>query len=514
MVKRYRGGYIASTLYPVLPSQGGVRSMSDQVNSQADGSWPKAGFWYSITTGNTFFPHGLDVDNDGNVYVVGADNGGQGAGGLDAIIIKYSPDGQILWQRALGTGSAERAYCVSVSLDGTHLWVGGQTTAIGSTNGFIYKFSTTDGSVISYRTVGFSTYGIDNIKGVQALSNGGAITAGLYQNTASSANPSAAMWDFDGSYSTSRAWRSYKSASGGTVSAHAVAVSPNYVPDASTWKMFSVGSSNAGNGTTRTGFQTTIQNAGSVVSGANTSFTELSFSTNASGTSDISVSPEESVYISFTVNVTPPFPMLAKMTNTTPPTCSWAKCMGSGGNSPLVYSYTAGIQAETNNDIWVGSNNYVNSSASASFYALQRSNSAGAQTLTPYKITYINNAFDIWAHGQKPFKIKNGFFYLTARLTTKVTGTNVSVLETIYGQIIVMKLPADLSQVAGNQGVLNIAPYTYTPSNNNIAPSNCTINNPQNAAVTTYAATAPSTNSASWGQVLTTTTHAVTTTGL
>ncbi|MCA1842494.1 MAG: SBBP repeat-containing protein [Actinobacteria bacterium] len=95
-------------------------------------------------------PKGLTLDDAGNVYVVGQTFGtlpGQtSAGGWDAFIKKYTPDGDEVWTRQFGGGGAESAASIRVDHAGNAYVVGGTRAAlpgqtnIGDYDGFIAKF--------------------------------------------------------------------------------------------------------------------------------------------------------------------------------------------------------------------------------------------------------------------------------------------------------------------------------------------------------------------------------------
>jgi len=102
---------------------------------------------------------GVGLDDAGNVYVVGQTFGtlpGQtSAGGLDAFIRKYSPDGEEVWTRQFGGGGAESAAAVRVDHAGNIYVVGGTRgtlpgqTNIGDWDAFLVKFDPAGGIVWS-----------------------------------------------------------------------------------------------------------------------------------------------------------------------------------------------------------------------------------------------------------------------------------------------------------------------------------------------------------------------------
>lgn len=70
------------------------------------------------------------LDSAGNVYLTGW-TASFGAGGLDALITKYSPTGQFLWAKTWGGASDEYAWSTKVGPDG-YLYVAGATLSFGA----------------------------------------------------------------------------------------------------------------------------------------------------------------------------------------------------------------------------------------------------------------------------------------------------------------------------------------------------------------------------------------------
>jgi hypothetical protein len=70
----------------------------------------------------------VSVDMGGNVLVAGYTDGTlpgeSSAGGFDAFVRKYAPDGSLDWTRQFGTASTDVACSVSVDVDGNVLVAG------------------------------------------------------------------------------------------------------------------------------------------------------------------------------------------------------------------------------------------------------------------------------------------------------------------------------------------------------------------------------------------------------
>jgi hypothetical protein len=92
---------------------------------------------------------GIDIDTSGNVYVAG-DTSSFGAVANDVFLLKYTPDGTLLWQRMWGGPGIENVSGVAVDGDG-NAFVTGRTNGIGFGAGlydiFVIKYDT-DGTLL------------------------------------------------------------------------------------------------------------------------------------------------------------------------------------------------------------------------------------------------------------------------------------------------------------------------------------------------------------------------------
>ncbi|MFH1226696.1 MAG: SBBP repeat-containing protein, partial [Planctomycetota bacterium] len=96
------------------------------------------------------YARGIAVDTAGNSYVTGYTNGGLdgiNAGGTDLFVVKYDTNGNWQWTRQLGTTADDEAYGIAVDADGNIYAVGdteggldGNTNA-GETDIFIVKYN-------------------------------------------------------------------------------------------------------------------------------------------------------------------------------------------------------------------------------------------------------------------------------------------------------------------------------------------------------------------------------------
>src|SRR5207247_10876569 len=101
------------------------------------------------TNGNV--ANAVKVAADGSVYVAGATftfDVGQG----DAILLKFSPDGALIWQRAWGGAGFDAARSLAIGVDGG-VYIAGDTNRFFANDAFLVKFDP-DGHVIWQRDWG------------------------------------------------------------------------------------------------------------------------------------------------------------------------------------------------------------------------------------------------------------------------------------------------------------------------------------------------------------------------
>jgi uncharacterized delta-60 repeat protein len=116
----------------------------------ADGSLAWQRTWEGPTAG--FFAsdeaEDVAVAPDDSVYVTGLT---PGVGG-DVVLLKFAPDGSLVWQRTWGGSGTERGQTVAVAADGS-VYVAGSTNSFGSGegDGFLLKFAS-DGTLIWQKT--------------------------------------------------------------------------------------------------------------------------------------------------------------------------------------------------------------------------------------------------------------------------------------------------------------------------------------------------------------------------
>ena len=178
----YVAGEIANGAFPGFTNAGGRDAFVAKFDPQGNRLWVRQ-------FGSTGEDTALGVAaNDAAVYVVGRTTGalpGQTPGGnADAFVRRYGPDGTELWTRQFGTSSTDEAFAVTIIPAG--LYIAGRTTGVfsgqslgspGTDDAFIVRFDE-DGNQWWARQSG--TPGGDRAYGV-AADLSGAYVAGYTQ---------------------------------------------------------------------------------------------------------------------------------------------------------------------------------------------------------------------------------------------------------------------------------------------------------------------------------------------
>ena len=113
--------------------------------------------WDSTYGENGTISTGAAIDAAGNIYVSGLSfviDGG--ANDTEALILKFTPDGQVVWGRAWGGAGFDAARAVAVGSDGVYL--AGETNSFFANDAFLVKFSV-DGALLWERD-----WGVDGIQ--------------------------------------------------------------------------------------------------------------------------------------------------------------------------------------------------------------------------------------------------------------------------------------------------------------------------------------------------------------
>lgn len=95
------------------------------------------------------------VAPDGSVYVAGSVqnedvDGQENSGGSDALLMKYSPDGQRVWTRLWGAAENDAAYALAAAADGT-VYVTGHIGSLDGTTPFLAAFDADGRQIVNVR---------------------------------------------------------------------------------------------------------------------------------------------------------------------------------------------------------------------------------------------------------------------------------------------------------------------------------------------------------------------------
>jgi Domain of unknown function (DUF5122) beta-propeller len=105
-----------------------------------DGSLVWQRVWTASTVFGSFQGPGVALAADGSVFVTGLTNTNT-SNSIDAVLLKFDPNGNLLWQRTWGGGGFDAGNAVAVALDGSAYIVGPTSSfGTGSFSLFIVKF--------------------------------------------------------------------------------------------------------------------------------------------------------------------------------------------------------------------------------------------------------------------------------------------------------------------------------------------------------------------------------------
>ena len=155
----------------------GDTGLIGKLNIDGSHAWSRA--FTSNSSGTEYFS-GVDVDSSGNVYAVGfCNNSSFTNGGEDMIIVKYDTDGNLQWQRSLGANTLERGYEIHID-SSDNIFVVGNTSQSGNTYILVAKYNTS-GTLQWQNSFGDSTetYGY----GITSDSSGNLYVCGPYFTT-------------------------------------------------------------------------------------------------------------------------------------------------------------------------------------------------------------------------------------------------------------------------------------------------------------------------------------------
>jgi PKD repeat protein len=153
-------------------------------------------------------PTAIGVDSDGNAYVTGWTTS-YTAGSGDAFLLKYSPEGTLLWQRTWGGVNDDPPWAIAVN--GEEVYVTGYTTSFGegAWDVFLLKYDA-DGNLLWQTTWGSISY-----EGGLALcvDSAGDVFVGGYRCAIGTLNLDVLLlkYDSDGALITQASWSGYLS---------------------------------------------------------------------------------------------------------------------------------------------------------------------------------------------------------------------------------------------------------------------------------------------------------------
>jgi uncharacterized delta-60 repeat protein len=127
------------------------------------------------TDGHGDLGWGVAVDSSGNVYVVG-ETGSFGAGGIDALLLKYGPNGTLLWQKTWGGTKDDWGWGIAVD-SSRNVYVSGETQSFGtgSSGAFLLKYDP-NGTLLWQKTWGATQ--VDFSLGIAVDSSGNVYVIG------------------------------------------------------------------------------------------------------------------------------------------------------------------------------------------------------------------------------------------------------------------------------------------------------------------------------------------------
>ena len=204
-------------------------------------------------TSSSDVAYGVATDANGHIYVTGYTNGtleGTNAGDYDAFLRAYDPNGNTLWTRQFGTSSSDYAYGVATDANG-HIYVTGYTngtlegTNAGGNDAFLRAYDP-NGNTLWTRQ--FGTSGGDYAYGVATDANGHIYVTGYTNGSldgANAGNDDAFLRAYDPNGNT--LWTRQFGTSGGDY-AYGVATDANGHVYVTGYTFGGLGGANAGNG--------------------------------------------------------------------------------------------------------------------------------------------------------------------------------------------------------------------------------------------------------------------------
>jgi len=228
------GVYVAGSTEGVLPGQTGAGGPDAFVRKYDHAGAVLWTLQFGTPSGDSAL--GVAADPSG-LYVAGGTGGalpGQmSAGGYDAYLQKYDPNGNLIWTHQSGTAADDDARAVAA--DGSGAYITGVTsgtfpgqTSAGGADAYLQKYDPNGNLIWTHQ---FGTAGSDEPRGVAANAAGVYVTGltdGTLPGQVNAGSPDAFIWKFDPSGSD--AWaREFGTSAADTANGIAVAGSHVYV---------------------------------------------------------------------------------------------------------------------------------------------------------------------------------------------------------------------------------------------------------------------------------------------
>jgi uncharacterized repeat protein (TIGR01451 family) len=152
-------------------------------------------------------------NSDGSIMILGNTSTG-GLGGDDILLVKLDPSGTLLWSKAYGGASNERAISIHKTLDNGYI-IGGNTNSYPTGTNNLYLFKTDSlGNVIWNQVIGSTNNTATQISDIVTLSDTSYIFTGIYDGFPSTSNSFIARIDKMGTLQWMKTYTSFSGGSG------------------------------------------------------------------------------------------------------------------------------------------------------------------------------------------------------------------------------------------------------------------------------------------------------------
>lgn len=167
------------------PGQGGSSAWLIKYDNQGNLLWNQ-----QLEASGAEDSAGIAIDNSGNLYLSGVTDGEFGDGDSDAWIAKYDTEGNLLWDRQLGSPEYDYSQVVTTDSNGNVYLSGGTNGAIdgsnaGENDAWVAKYDT-DGNLLWTKQLG--KVGNDSSEGLATDSEGNVYISGVTNGTLGEVN--------------------------------------------------------------------------------------------------------------------------------------------------------------------------------------------------------------------------------------------------------------------------------------------------------------------------------------